>query len=345
MLATLVSVTVLLGGSPAMQTPPRPGVVAFEDAIRVVDTISLQETPSVLNVRPEVALDSEGRLIVADVQEAQARVYDSQGSLLWYGGRKGEGPGEFANLRLARRLADGSLLCADWNARFTIFDTVEDTLIGTTRSPFFHVEDVHVRDEASLFVTAMLEGDQFGPRIHVWDLDRETVVHSFFSPFVTAPNRSAATFAGGTMVAVHSDSLAAVFATSDTVYIFARDGAEVRKMPLPSTRYRPVPHETPTGRLSPTEQAEWLASFDLLADVWWLESGTILVQYMGLLPDPSLSQREWHLIAMSPSGELIAEVRDMPRVLAVDEGSGRMFMQSPVSVMPGDWIVGESVVW
>jgi len=345
MLATLFTVTVFWVGSPAIQTPPRPGVVAFEDAIRVVDTISLEERPNVLSVRPELSLDFEGRLIVADVQEAQARVYDSEGGLLWYGGRKGGGPGEFDNLRLARRLPDGSLLCADWNARLTIFDTVEDTLIGTTRTPFFHIEDVHVRDEASLFVTAMLEGDQFGPRIHVWDLDRETVVRSFFSPFATAPNRSAATFAGGTMVGVHGDSLAAVFATSDTTYIFAGDGTEVRKMPLPSSRYRPVPHDTPTGRLSPSEQAEWLASFDLLADVWWLESGTILVQYLGLIPDPRLSQREWHLLAMSPSGELIAEIRDIPRVLDVDEASGRMFMQSPVSEMPGDWIVGESVVW
>lgn len=345
MFATLVSATVLLGCGVALQAQPGPGVVAFEDVIRVVDTISLQETPNVLTVSPEVALDSEGRILVADVREAQARVYDGRGTLLWYGGRKGGGPGEFENLRLARRLPDGSLLCADWNARFTIFDTSEDTLIGTVRSPFSHVEDVDVRDEARLIVTAMLEGDQSGPRIHVWDLEREAVVHSFFSPFATASNPSAATFAGWAKVALHGDSLAAVFATSDTVYVFGEDGAEIRKMPLPSTHYRPVPQETPAGRLSPSEQAQWLASFDLLAEVWWLESGTILVQYLGILPDPSLSQRNWHLVAMSPTGDLIAEVWDMPRVLAVDESSGRMFMQSPVSEMPGDWIVGEPVLW
>jgi hypothetical protein len=345
MLATLVSVTVILGGAHAIQTPATPGVVAFEDAIRVVDRISLHETENVLNVVPEVALDPEGGFLVADMREAQARVYDSEGNLLWYGGRKGGGPGEFENLRLARRLPDGTLLCADRSARFTIFDPITDKLIGTVRTPFFHVEDVDVRGEASLLVSAMLEGDQFGPRIHVWDLESETVVHSFFSPFENAPNKSAATFAGWTRVAVHGDSLAAVFATSDTVYVLAGDGGEGRNLPLPSTRYRPVPHETPTGRMTPPEQAEWLASFDLVSDVWWLDSGTILVQYLSLLPDPRLSQRDWHLVAISPSGELIAEIRNIPRILAVDEASGRMFMQSPVSEMPGDWIVGEPKVW
>lgn len=339
------------------QDPPRPGVVTFEEAIRVVDTISLQETPEVVNVSLEVALDPalgsardsglgpDGGLIVADQQEGQARIYDAEGGLLWYGGGKGEGPGEFQNLRLARRLGDGSLLCSDRNARFTLFDTGKDTLIGTVSTPFFHVEDVEVRDGASVWVTAMLEGNQLGPRIHLWDLERGAVTGSFFSPFATAPNPSVATFAGWTKMTVRSDSLAAIFAASDTVYVFAEDGAPARKMPLPSTQYRPVPQESPTGRLSPEEQAQWLASFDLLADVWWLDSGTILVQYLSILPDPRLSERAWHLVAMSPSGELIAEVRDLTRILAVDEASGRMYMQAPGSVMPGDWIVGEPVAW
>lgn len=345
MFATVVSITVMWGGGVSFQTPPSAGVVPFENAIRVVDTISLDETPNVLNVRPDVALDPEGGFVVADMQEAQARVYDRRGGLLWYGGGKGEGPGEFNNLRLARRLADGSLLCADRSARFTFFDTVEDTLAGTARSPFYHVEDVEVRDETGLLVSAMLEGDQFGPRIHVWDLENARVVHSFFSPFGKSSNQSAATFAGWTRLALRRDSLAAVFGTSDTVYVFGSDGTEVRKMALPSTRYRPVPTETPGERLTPQEQAEWLASFDLVGDVWWLDSGTILVQYLGILPDPDLSRYDWHLLAMSPSGELLAEIRDIPRVLAVDEASGRMFMQSPVSEMPGDWIVGEPVLW
>ena len=64
MLATLVSVTVIWGGAHAIQIPPTPGVVAFEDAIRVVDRISLHETENVLNVVPEVALDSEGGFVV-----------------------------------------------------------------------------------------------------------------------------------------------------------------------------------------------------------------------------------------------------------------------------------------
>jgi len=345
MFASLFSVMVMWGGGGTFQTPPPPGVVPFDEAIRVVDTVSLSETESVLTVQPEVALDPEGGFIVADMSEGQARVYDSHGGLLWHGGRKGGGPGEFNNLRLARRLTDGSLLCADRNARFTLFDTVEDTLIGTVRTGFFHVEDVDVRDGTSLLVSAMVEGDQAGPRIHVWDLESSTVIRSFFSPFPNAANPSAATFAGWTKTAIRADSLAAIFATSDTVYIFSMDGAEARKVPLPSSRYRPVPREVPTGRMSPEEQAEWISSFDLVADVWWLASGTILVQYLGILPDPRLSTYDWHLLAMSPSGELLAEVRNIPRILAVDESSGRMFLQSPASDFPGDWIVGEPVAW
>jgi len=345
MAAFLLLAVILFSSNVEVQSSPPQGVLSFEEAIRVVDTLSLSETPDALNVDPDVALEPGGGFVIADGSEGQARIYDPEGGLLWHGGRKGGGPGEFTALRLARRLPDGSILCADRSARFTIFDTVEDTLVSTVPTKFFHVEDVEVRDQSTLWVSSMVERDQFGPRIHLWDLESATVVRSFFAPFADAPNKPAATSIGWTRVAVRADTLAATFATSDTVYVFTDDGAEVRKVPLPSLHFQPVSSEVPTGRMSPAEQAEWLSSFDIVTDVWWLESGTILVQYQRIRPDPSLSERDWHLLAMSPSGELLAEVRDVPRVRAVDEATGRMFLQSPASELPGDWIVGEPIAW
>jgi len=105
---------------------PQPAhALAFSDAIQITDTLSLEENSEVVNVNIDVATDNDSGFVVADRAEGQVRMYDRTGRLSWFGGGRGAGPGEFSNLVLARRMPDGSLLCADRNARFTVFDTTE----------------------------------------------------------------------------------------------------------------------------------------------------------------------------------------------------------------------------
>lgn len=341
---------VLLIGAQACQQPsensdPPGDAFAFSDAIQIIDTVSLEENPEVINVRLEVAADGNSGFVIADRAEGQVRTYDRTGRLTWFGGGKGGGPGEFTMLSLARRMPDGTLLCAEWNSRFTVFDTGGDSIVRTIPTDFFHLEDIDILDDETLAITAMLEMNHAGPRIHLWDLHENRVTSSFFSPFEKARNKTAATFAGWTRVSRRGDSLAVVFATSDTVFVYSRDGSEARKLPLPSGFFRRVPEEEPRRRLSDREQVEWISTFDFVTDVWWLSSGNFLVQYQSVPPDLTLNDRIWHLVAMDPSGNLLAEVRDSPRAFSVDEGSGLVVFQDPGSIVPGAWIVGKPSAW
>jgi hypothetical protein len=339
----------LLSGAFACEHPSedaRPTqALAFGDAIHITDTLSLEENPEVVNVNIDVAADVGSGFVVADRAEGQVRLYDRTGRLTWFGGRKGGGPGEFSNLVLARRMPDGSLLCADRSASFTVFDTRGDSVVRTIATRFFHVEDMEVLDDETVAITAMLDANPSGPRIHLWDLKESRVTSSFFSPFDRAQNQSAATIAGWTKVSQRGDSLAVVFATSDTVHIYSRDGSEVRKMPLPSRVFRQVPKDDPPGALSARERVEWLSTFDFVTDVWWLSSGRLLVQYQDIPPGLTLNERRWHLLAMEPTGSLVAEVRNTPRAFLVDEDSGLIVFQNPESMVPRDWLVGRPLAW
>ncbi len=332
-----ISSLLFLGALACERPSKEPGSVqalGFADAIQIVQTLSLEEDSEVVNVNIDVAVDGSSGFVVADRAEGQVRLYDQTGRLAWVGGGKGGGPGEFSSLVLARRLPDGSLLCANRSASLTIFDTQKDSVLRTIPTRFSHVEDMDVMDDETVIITALLDGNRFGSRIHVWDLREDRVIWSFFSPFERAQNRPAATIAGWTKVSRRGDSLAVVFATSDTVYFYSRDGSEGRKIPLPSGLFRRVPQEEPRRSLSARERVEWLSTFDFVTDVWWLSSGNLLVQYQDVPPGLTLNDRRWHLLVMESTGKLLAEVRNTPRAFLVDEVSGLIVFQDPDSMVP-----------
>lgn len=335
---------VLACEGPSEDPQPIPEM-AFGEAVQVIDTLSLEENAEVVTVNIDVASDDGSGYVIADRAEGQVRVYDQAGRLLWFGGGRGGGPAEFSSLVLARRMPDGSLLCAERNASLTVFDTHKDSAVQTIPTEFFHVEDMDVLDDETLAITAMITANHPGPRVHIWNLRENRVTSSFFSPFDRAQNRAAATVAGWTKVSRRGDSLAVVFATSDTVYVYSRKGSEARKIPLPSRFFRQVPMEEPSRALSARERLEWLSTFDLVTDVWWLSTGNIVVQYQDVPPDLTLDDRRWHLLAMDSTGRLLAELRNTPRAFLVDEDSGLIVFQNPRSVVPGDWLVGKPLAW
>jgi hypothetical protein len=53
----------------------------FDELFVVVDTLIMEESPTVVTVAPRVSLDSGGGFLVADAAEHQVRVYTSRGRL------------------------------------------------------------------------------------------------------------------------------------------------------------------------------------------------------------------------------------------------------------------------
>lgn len=79
----------------------------------------------------DIAVDAWGRIILADVVEAQVRVFDSTGAFVRALGRRGRGPGEFNEPKGIRSGVDGSVTVYDpLQRRLTVFDS-SGTVIRT----------------------------------------------------------------------------------------------------------------------------------------------------------------------------------------------------------------------
>lgn len=313
----------------------------LEDVVAFGPTIELEESDDVINVTPAVTLDPRGGFLVADEREGQLRRYGASGALLWHAGRMGSGPGEFRSLAMALRLPDGSVLAAERSGSFTLFDSAGTTAGERIRNPFMLVEDMDVVNDSTVLVAARLEGRRgTGPGLHLWDLRTRRVRSSFFDPLAAAPNQTAAIIAGWSKASVRGDSVAAIFALSDTIYRFTLDGRPIDKRPIPFAHFRAVPRENPSGAVDPVRRAQFLSSFDYVADVHWLPDGRILVPYQSVLADRALT-RAHHLFAMDAAGKRLFEVQDVPRLLAVVPQSQRLLFISPDAEAPNQWTFAE----
>lgn len=298
--------------------------------------IDLQENDAVINVNPLVSVDPRGGFLVADSREAQVRRYGGSGELLWYAGARGSGPGEFRQPRVVVRLRDGNVVVLDQGGRITTFDSLARTVVHTTRSPFRFVEDAKVLDDSVLLVSAILRGKGQGPRIHLWNTRRDTVQGSFFEPFLRVRNPVAATIAGWSKLSVRGDTVAVVFALSDSVHFFSRRGEPHGSVPIPFVHFRRVGPHVPEGGDDPAKRERWLTSFDYVADVHWLPGGDLLVPYQSVVPGGAYT-RDWHLVRMTRAGRPVFELRSIPRLLTVDPGSGALYLVKPGAEVPNQW--------
>ncbi len=107
-------------------TPP--GAIAFATSFRIVDSVQLQSTEAAPIVRISgIAVDSSGRMIIADASERTVRIYSSQGALLKSLGRTGDGPGEFREPRYVVALSGSELLIGEGGGRLHRYR--DDTLL------------------------------------------------------------------------------------------------------------------------------------------------------------------------------------------------------------------------
>ena len=79
-----------------------------------------------------------------------------------------------------------------------------------------------------------------------------------------------------------------------------------------------------------------MSQFDFVEGVYWLADGTLLVAYQSVQPERAL-ERERHLVRMRPTGELLFESRDGPRLLEVDARTGALIFVHPRAEVPDRW--------
>lgn len=302
-------------------------------------SFTVDETDAVVNVTPTLVPDPRGGFLVADVSESQIRRYADDGTLLWHAGRRGRGPGELTSPTAIARMPAGEVVAVERGGRLTFFDSAGTRAVRTAETRLSHVEELVVVDDSTLLLSGVGRAGVDGPRLHLWSTARNAVLASFFAPFSRQRNRAAATVGGYVEADLRGGTIAAVFAASDTVYYFTRDGRAAGQVPLPSAHFRPAPEREPGRTITnPVERARWVSAFDFVADVAWLPDGTLLVAYQSLDADRALSRR-WHLLGMTRDGARTFEFRDFSLLLGTDSRRGLVYLVDRTADAPNEWNV------
>jgi hypothetical protein len=323
----------------AREDPPVRGTRGIDDAVRWERGIQLEENDETINVIVRATLDPRGGFLIADEQEGYVRRYDSNGRLLAQFARKGYGPGEFRNLLRAMRLPDGSIAAFDIFHTAAVFDSTGERLVRTIRTPVAPVHAVHLLTDSILLLGGQVSnGSGTGQLLHLWDLRRDSLLSSFFSPPIPSDaHRVAAATAGWVGMDRRGDTLAVVSSLSDTVYLMSLQGRMLDRIPVPAASFRRLDPDKPLpgARGGIVAAREWLGSFSLMSDVHWL-GDTLIVQFQDRRgPEP-----HWRLVGMTRAGERVFEVVDSPYLLASDKSSGQLYFVDPRSPAPNAWRVG-----
>ncbi len=303
--------------------------------------VQLEENDTVVNVLARVNLDRGGGYLVADEQENQIRVYGPTGQLRGHFGRKGSGPKEFVFLHGAMRLSTGEVLGVDYQGKGVLFDSTGATAVKTFAAPVAPVQFVRLVDDTLVLLGGKGipgRGRPAGTRLHLWNLRRGEVTRSFFTPPIAGRAHTLAANVGGFVSAdLHRDSVAAVFALSDTIYVFGQNGgtAEPRKLPIPFQHFRPLSESRPIpgDAASVVEAHEWVGSYSMVSDVFWLRDGGFLVQYQ----DREGSTPHWRLLRMRADGTRMWEEVGTPMLLAVDPRDETLIFMKPGSLTADAW--------
>lgn len=325
----------------------RTGVTIPEDSLGQYvnwgDDVVLEENDDVVNVRIRMNLDPLGGFLVADESESQGRRYDAEGSLLSHFGRRGGGPGEFNSLHRVLRLPTGEIIAFDARFRATVFDRTGSDVIRSFRYPVGRLHHASLINDTLLLLGGKAqEGDDAqepadSDWLHFWNLARDSLTRSFFQPPIDRPaKRLAANSAGFIGADRRGDSIAAVFSLSDTVYVFSLDGRLRRKTPISSEHFRRFTEDVGMPRSGNGVQSamEWIGSFSLMSNLFWLEDGSFLIQYQ----DRRGPAPEWRLLLMQANGSVVFEVIDTPRLLNVDDETNTLYFIDPRSEVPNTWL-------
>lgn len=183
--AAVVSLWVLLvttspgcSNSAAEQAAP----YLFSHHFAVVDSLELYEDADAIVVLPNVSVDRDAYLI-ADPREVRVRIYEPDGRLRSQFGTKGFGPGEMQMPQTALRHPSGRILVVDLVRGILEFEETGAEVIREFRLPVRSYYGASIISDSLVLVGGMSPDRDSSGRsklLHIWNIDRDTVVQSFF---------------------------------------------------------------------------------------------------------------------------------------------------------------------
>ncbi|MDH5759840.1 MAG: hypothetical protein OEZ65_09650 [Gemmatimonadota bacterium] len=307
------------------------GSADFEEVFSIYSEVSFEEDDSVINVAPIVKRGRSGGWLVSDPSEGQVREYDPDGSLRLAFGRKGEGPGEFSAVMAAVPSGDHDFVVLDAVRGIGRFSG-SGQYLGAERKPEFSVlYDIAVVGDGFLLASGLPMIPE-SPMIVQLDLDADSVLDRWFvMRDMQVDWRLVASF-GWVRMSVRSDSVAAVFALSDTVYVkgVGADSHVVERVPIPFSLPWSFPGSEDLARSSRLEISNRIRR---VHDVFWVSPDLLVVQSL----EKSNGEDVWTVLGLSRDGTRRFEVRSSPRLLAVADS---IFLFASRDVRsPNRWLV------
>lgn len=271
--------------------------------------ISLEERDDVLTVEPVVVPDALGGLFVIEPKENQVRMYDTTGRLKGYFGRKGGGPGEMNLPSMARRLPNGSIVVTNvMDSRIQVYDRDGGKILQELRVQAYGISDIlPVGDSWVVAAPSASTSAQ------LFLIDSGGVRASFMpQPSTEIARQSGSTF-GFVTLAQRGDTIAALHALSDTVYLFDGSGRALGTFAMPfATENRPAKALSPSA--TPPELAAWAAGIRRNVRLFWLADGSFVVQ----TGRRSAARRLiWGLLHATRDGKAMFESASTPRLMTV----------------------------
>jgi hypothetical protein len=299
--------------------------------------VEMEENDRVINVTPRVTIDPRGGYLVADGREAQVRRYHADGRLAQVIGRKGNGPGEFQNLVGVHRLHDGRIVAVEMGGKVSVFDEGGKKLLQTRPSGLAPLYETAVLEGHTLLLAGRRMGEGETALVHVYDVDKGALGASFFQIPGHHPDLVGGyMFAGSSDVVTRGDTVAAVFALSDSIYLFDSRGTSVGRVAIPFARFRRLTRPMPTSGANLEDFRKWTETFSAISHLYWLRDGSFLVQYY----DMKGVEPQWRLLHMSREGQLRFEGVDTPKLLATGGGGdgNELVFVHPAAEAPNQWV-------
>lgn len=334
----VIALLVLLGSTStscsnydAVHTASNP----FSGYFAVVDSLELYEDTNVINVSPQVSMD-RNKYLIADPREVRVRIYERDGALNSQFGIKGSGPGEMQMPRTALRHPSGRILVVDLVRGILEFEESGERVIREFRLPVRPYYAASIMSDSLVLVGGRShERDSFGRTnlMHIWNIDRDVVVQSFFPTPGDVPTIQAAQNYGYVSWDFMADTIVAAFALTDTLFFFGVDGSELDRKRVPFQTFIGIEQFNVQELSDPRQRISWESQRLFLQGVFVMPNGDLLIQY----ERPKGTESEWNLLGMTRQGERLFELRDTPKLLATDDQF--LYFIHPESIVPNKWII------
>jgi len=226
---------------------------------------------------------------------------------------------------------------ADFDGRLAFFDSAGQKVVHTARARLALIYHIAVINDSLVAFGGREEAANNDDMLHVWNLRRDSmVVHAFNVP---APRGYEVAYgvSGLTTVSTHGDTVAAVFALKDTIYLFRPDGRPLGRIPFQFRAFRPLRKPAPDVE-DPTDKRfrQWQQSYSVATGIFWLTDGSFLIQYFDRV---GTTTPEWRLAHVDRNGRSLAEVVGSSHMIGMLPGDSLVF-QKPGSDTPNVWSIG-----